>query len=240
MNKMSENFSSREHAWYQFIFNEFGLSEKQCQKEALLCRYHFFEIEKGKVKTKISRGKQKPVYMQVLIEVISFEACRIIESEIIAQPLLRTKLLSGQLPNELEVLFEKHKLSLVPKTMIDFDLKIADADARSKRLYVACLMGHLIEEAKKDPYLFFLIRGFNVEQLKRKIGEAKERVSEPITDPKLRSKVFWGESDLEGFSKSIEYCEKDVLKEAYVKLPFLAINHQNLKKIYEFLKIEIK
>lgn len=239
---MTEEFLFRGDTWYQFLLNDFNLSKKQCAKESSLCEYLFFEVSKGKISAKIIRGKQKPVFLQVTLETISIDLCKQIESEVVQLPLFRTKLFSGDSVLAVEKIFNKHKVSLIPKSTLDFELKISDIDERSKRLYVACLLGKLIEESEKNPYFFFSARGFDVANLKKKIKESISAAPEFCSKTKSHMDIFqnahsfWGNQDVEGLSKLISYEEKDVLKNVYVKLPLLAANQKNIREIYDFFK----
>jgi uncharacterized Zn finger protein len=229
---------------YLVVCEKFGVTKKQMLKESERCEYLFFEIEKGRIKSKIQRGKQKPIYTEIRFKYLNEKNCRDIEKDILEQPLLKAKLLSGSLPDTVEKVFKRYDISLSLKVSDFLNLKITGVDERSEHLYFSCLMNRFIKDSENDPLLLFKMRGFDVESFKEKLknsrgGEVEVSKGKTLVSPQKDKAGFWGNADVVGLADKIKYAQKNPLENLCQKLPFLSDNEVELRKIYKFLSSKV-
>jgi len=122
------------------------------------------------------------------------------------------KLLTGEMPKDIEEVFEKASLSLFPESVKDLKTSCSCPDWSNPCKHIAAVYYLLGEEFDRDPFLIFKLRGIEKEELigmlrvKEKKGEAEKMVSEILSPreeveplPIERDKFWNGEAITDDF-----------------------------------------
>jgi uncharacterized Zn finger protein len=181
------------------------------------------DIEKGKVKAKVQGSRPKPYEVTIRIKTLSASDWQKLTKSLSRQALFLAKLLGGQMPGEIERVFNTAGLSLFPDELKDLQTDCSCPDWSNPCKHIAAVYYLLGEEFDRDPFLIFKMRGMSREELLKLLGSAggkkgrrknirtltvpddtKDQVSRPGALPSDSSK-FWGEGGLpDNFFKEVQ------------------------------------
>jgi uncharacterized Zn finger protein len=146
------------------------------------------DIEEGRVEAKVQGSRATPYRVTIEVEILSREEWDRVIDQLSRQALFVAKLLSGEMPQDIESVFGKVKLSLFPiKRELQTDCSCPDWSNPCK--HIAAVYYLLGEEFDRDPFLIFRMRGLSREELLKRLGEAgvpaveEETGAEAPTEP---------------------------------------------------------
>lgn len=175
-------------------------------------------IAEGKVAAKVQGSRPKPYDVAIQVKMLSESEWSKVLDALKSQALFTAKLLAGEMPQDIEPIFEATGLSLFPTKLGDLTTKCSCPDWSNPCKHVAAVYYLLGEEFDRDPFLIFKLRGLEREALMARL-EMPVRKQAPRGDPKVAPiqtrpreplnvdmKAFWDEAarPADGPSEAVE------------------------------------
>ncbi len=123
------------------------------------------EIDQGRVESRVQGSRSKPYDILIRIKMISPANWRKVCQALTDQAIFLAKLLAGEMPADIERVFEDLGLSLFPEKLKDLDTECSCPDWSNPCKHIAASYYLLGEEFDRDPFLIFKLRGMNREEL---------------------------------------------------------------------------
>lgn len=123
------------------------------------------DIAPGVVKAKVQGSRPKPYDVSIKVKTLSKEEwARVVES-LSQQALFAAKLISGEMPDDIEEGFRSAKVSLFPERGSDLETDCSCPDWSNPCKHSAAVYCLLGEEFDRDPFLLFVLRGITREEV---------------------------------------------------------------------------
>lgn len=166
-------------------------------------------IEKGAVRAMVQGSRSCPYEVEVRFRPLSraqwYQVAKALGNRFISL----ARLLAGEMPEDIEDVFESAKLSLFPHRLRDLETDCSCPDWSNPCKHTAAVFYLLAEEFDRDPFLLFKLRGLAREELFELLGYSpavvpellepvRNKVSEPVPKEPLDPAVFWGGEELPG------------------------------------------
>lgn len=132
------------------------------------------EVEKGVVKARVQGSRPDPYNVTIKVKALKVKEWKQVANELSREALFAAKMLAGEMPQEIEQVFEKTGLSLFPATSRDLVTDCSCPDWSNPCKHVAAVYYLLGEEFDRDPFLIFRMRGMGREDLMKLLGESGE------------------------------------------------------------------
>jgi uncharacterized Zn finger protein len=129
------------------------------------------EVEKGKVKSRVQGSRPEPYDIRIELKMLSDEEWAELMKALRGQALFVAKLLAGEMPQEIEQVFETAGLSLFPRKLGDLKTSCSCPDSSNPCKHIAAVYYLLGEEFDRDPFLLFRLRGLGREELMARLQE---------------------------------------------------------------------
>ncbi|MFZ5449342.1 MAG: SWIM zinc finger family protein [Thermodesulfobacteriota bacterium] len=168
------------------------------------------EIEKGAVRAMVQGSRSHPYEVEVRFRPLSraqwYQVTKILEGRFISL----ARLLAGEMPEDIENIFESAKLSLFPHQLRDLETACSCPDWSNPCKHTAAVFYLLAEEFDRDLFLLFKLRGLAREELFELLGYSsaaapalpepdRSGVAESVPEePLAESAAFWGGEELPG------------------------------------------
>ncbi len=164
------------------------------------------DIAEGEVKAKVQGSRPQPYAVTIEVKVLARKQWDQVVEALSAQALFVAKLLAGEMPQDIEEVFEKRKLSLFPQQQADLKTDCSCPDWSNPCKHVAAVYYLLGEEFDRDPFLLFQLRGLRREELLQRLSRltpaseaapaavevtAVERAADPATPLPSDPAGFW-------------------------------------------------
>ncbi|MBL8793168.1 MAG: SWIM zinc finger family protein [Planctomycetia bacterium] len=132
------------------------------------------QIEQGRVTARVQGSRPRPYDVAIRVKPLSpAEWARLIEA-LSAQALYSAKLLAGEMPEDIEEVFRKAKLSLFPEKLKDLETDCSCPDWSNPCKHIAAVYYLIGEEFDRDPFLLFRLRGLGRDELLARLGPAAQ------------------------------------------------------------------
>jgi uncharacterized Zn finger protein len=145
------------------------------------------EIDKGKVHAKVQGSRPKPYDVKLQVKTLSASDWRKLAKVLSRQAIFSSKLLMGEMPQDIEKAFKKAGLFLFPEKLQDLKTACSCPDWSNPCKHIAAVYYLLAEEFDRDPFLIFKLRGMNredlVAMLSRPDKKATQRKDKPKQEP---------------------------------------------------------
>jgi uncharacterized Zn finger protein len=162
------------------------------------------DIDKGKVKAKVQGSRPTPYAITIEVKALSQADWKKLAQALSGQALYAAKLLAGEMPQDIEQIFQEEKLSLFPEKLRDLSTECSCPDWSNPCKHIAAVYYLLGEEFDRDPFLLFKLRGLSREELmallseggashaKGKRAPAEEEAEAPPAEPlPAEPALFW-------------------------------------------------
>lgn len=160
-------------------------------------------IEKGKVKAKVQGSRPKPYDITIEVKTLSESDWAKVLDALGRQALFAAKLLAGEMPQDIEPLFQEVGLSLFPAKLGDLTTACSCPDWSNPCKHIAAAYYLLGEEFDRDPFLILTLRGLSRNALMARLeatSPGRAGVSgSPAPSPRPREplsaeiETFWDE-----------------------------------------------
>ena len=161
-------------------------------------------IENGRVTARVQGSRPKPYDVTIEIKTLSESDWAKVLDALGRQALFAAKLLAGEMPRDIEPLFQEAGLSLFPTKSRDLNTNCSCPDSSNPCKHIAAAYYLLGEEFDRDPFLIFTLRGLSRDALMSRLeGTTRGRGAasgSPATSPRPREplstevETFWGKS----------------------------------------------
>lgn len=122
-------------------------------------------IGKGNIQAKVQGSRSTPYLVKAKVNMLSETEWKTVINALMKQPLFAAKLLAGEMPQEIETVFDEAGLSLFPKKYNDLTTDCSCPDWSNPCKHIAAVFYLLGEEFDRDPFLIFKMRGMTREEL---------------------------------------------------------------------------
>ncbi|MBI5303749.1 MAG: SWIM zinc finger family protein [Chloroflexi bacterium] len=180
------------------------------------------DIKPGRVDSRVQGSMPKPYQVQVAIKPLSDKDWNRVADAMAEQAIFAAKLLSGEMPQNIEEAFASAKVNLFPASKGDLETECSCPDWSNPCKHIAAVYYLLGEQFDADPFLLFRLRGKSKDEIiamlrARRSAPEPESESAQETTRKPRVPVepviplekyldrFWeAEQDLADFQVRIE------------------------------------
>lgn len=123
------------------------------------------QIEEGQVLARVQGSRPKPYDIDVRMQTLPEADWAKVAARLARQAVFSARLLAGEMPDEIEEIFEDEGLSLYPATAADLQSQCTCPDTANPCKHCAAVYLLLGEEFDRDPFLLFTLRGMRREKL---------------------------------------------------------------------------
>ena len=166
------------------------------------------QIEEGQVVARVQGSRPKPYEVDVRMHSLPEADWAKIAGRLAEQAVFSARLLAGEMPADIEEIFEEEGLSLYPAAEGDLKAQCTCPDTANPCKHSAAVYLLLGEEFDRDPFLLFALRGMRREKLLAMIekqlpqistvegengrnGEADEKPEDPKQPLPFEPDTFW-------------------------------------------------
>jgi len=162
------------------------------------------DVTEGKVKAQVQGSRPKPYAVTIAVTQLSAKQWNEVVQALAQQALFTAKLLAGEMPQDIEQVFQDIGLSLFPQKSDDLVTDCSCPDWSNPCKHVAAVYYLLGEEFDRDPFLLFRLRGLGREELLQRLSRAappseeepQAEASSPAEPLPADPSVFWASADL--------------------------------------------
>lgn len=145
-------------------------------------------IEEGKITAKVQGSMSTPYKVSIKIKPLSAQKWEKAGKIMAGQAIYSAKLLSKEMPENIEEAFKSAGTSLFPEKLKDIESECSCPDWSNPCKHIAAVYYLIGEEFDRDPFLLFLLRGMTREGLmelikKNRIGSKKMEKEDSIASP---------------------------------------------------------
>ncbi|MBM3788576.1 MAG: hypothetical protein FJW30_29935, partial [Acidobacteria bacterium] len=123
------------------------------------------QIEEGQALARVQGSRPKPYEIDVRMQTMPDADWAKVAARLARQAVFPARLLAGEMPDEIEEIFEEEGLSLYPISAGDLQAKCSCPDTANPCKHCAAVYLLLGEEFDRDPFLLFTLRGMRREKL---------------------------------------------------------------------------
>lgn len=123
------------------------------------------KIEPGKISAQVQGSRPEPYEVQISLHPISRKNWSRVADAIARQALHTAKLVSGEMPHEIENIFNEAELALFPHSKHDLSTDCSCPDWENPCKHIAATHYILAQEFDRDPFLLFKLRGIARDEL---------------------------------------------------------------------------
>ncbi len=128
------------------------------------------DISEGQVKAHVQGSYPEPYKITINVKPLSEADWRRLAGVLSTQAIFAAKLLAGEMPNEIEEVFNDTGLPLFPTRLRDLETECSCPDWSNPCKHIAAVYYLIGEEFDRDPFLLFKLRGMGREELIRLLG----------------------------------------------------------------------
>ena len=136
------------------------------------------KVKRGVVTAQVQGTRERPYAVRIKLPVLSDEAWEKVTSIMASQALFAAKLLSGEMPKNIEEAFEDAGVSLFPESRKELNTSCSCPDWANPCKHVAAVYYLLAEQFDQDPFLIFKLRGRTKEEIIKTLREKRGKVLE--------------------------------------------------------------
>ena len=141
------------------------------------------DVQKGEVTAKVQGTRAKPYNVKIQLTPISEPEWDNVTAKMASKAIFAAKLLSAEMPLDIEDAFSKARVSLFPTSVKELKTKCSCPDWANPCKHIAAVYYLLAERFDEDPFLIFKLRGRTRDDIIDALREkrAAEEESESLT-----------------------------------------------------------
>jgi uncharacterized Zn finger protein len=124
-----------------------------------------FELSQGKVTAQVQGSRPRPYQVRLGVLPLTTAQWRRVQDRLASQALFRAKLLAGEMPHEIEEVFDDCGTPLFPRSAADLDMRCSCPDWGVPCKHLAAVCYVLAEEFDRDPFGLLAWRGKGRDEL---------------------------------------------------------------------------
>ncbi len=129
------------------------------------------DVDEGRVAAKVQGSQPQPYKVAIAVKALTPGEWKAVLKALSSQALFVAKLLAGEMPQDIEEVFTKAKLSLFPEKKADLKTDCSCPDPSNPCKHIAAVYYLLGEEFDRDPFLIFKLRGMSREELLKRLND---------------------------------------------------------------------
>ncbi len=133
------------------------------------------EVEKGCVSATVQGSRPKPYAISIAVKALPEAAWKKVAKQLTSQALYVAKLLGGEMPQDIEAVFQSVSVPLFPETLRDLTTRCSCPDDSNPCKHIAAVYYLLGEEFDRDPFLLFKMRGLDRRELFDLLGTGAKK-----------------------------------------------------------------
>jgi uncharacterized Zn finger protein len=122
-------------------------------------------IEPGSVRAEVQGSRPRPYVITIGVKPLQEKQTRQLAAEIAKAPYFLAKLMTGEMPEDIETLFHAARVSLFPARAGELHTECSCPDWSNPCKHIAAVYYLLGEEFDRDPFLIFRLRGIDTAEL---------------------------------------------------------------------------
>jgi uncharacterized Zn finger protein len=154
------------------------------------------EIHKGEVTARVQGTRRDPYEVSLVVDLLTPAECARLAARLREQALFTARLLAGEMPYEIENVFQSAGLELFPNPGRDLSTSCSCPDSANPCKHIAAVYLLLGEVFDNDPFLLFRLRGLDRDQLLDLLTGDKAAKTESALvlseELPLEAVAFWG------------------------------------------------
>lgn len=160
--------------WIQ-VLDGFGIEKRLRRGRSYARRGQVLSINllKGEITAAVQGSRIKPYDVTIRLKQLSQADWDRVMEAMSREAYFAAKLLAGELPGEIESLFEHEGLSLFPKRLSDLKTDCSCPDWSNPCKHIAAAYYLLAEEFDRDPFLIMKLRGRTREELVERLEQVE-------------------------------------------------------------------
>jgi uncharacterized Zn finger protein len=123
------------------------------------------DIGKGVVAAKVQGSRPRPYSVEIKLKPLSEKDWSKVTNAMASQAVFAARLLTGEMPQNIEEAFGKARISLFPTSIKDLSTDCSCPDWANPCKHIAAVYYLLAERFDEDPFLIFKLRGQTKEEL---------------------------------------------------------------------------
>lgn len=140
------------------------------------------DIQVGQVEALVQGSRKRPYRVVIRLKPLSDEDWAKVTDAMAAKALFAAKLLSGEMPQNIEEAFHDAKRPLMPESSRELVTDCSCPDWANPCKHIAAVYYIMAERFDEDPFVIFKLRGRAKEDLIKEL-RAKRPVQEPVATP---------------------------------------------------------
>jgi uncharacterized Zn finger protein len=135
-------------------------------------------VKRGLVEALVQGSRPSPYHVTIKVRPLEQSEWKRIAEQLAAQAIFAAKLLAGEMPPEIELVFSDAGSSLFPKSLAEISTTCSCPDWSNPCKHVAAVYYLLGEAFDRDPFLIFRLRGMDREEFAAILGESRTEQTE--------------------------------------------------------------
>ena len=160
-------------------------------------------IEAGSVRASVQGSREEPYEVAIQVKSLAKRDTARLATELAKSPYFLAKLLTREMPQDIEHLFKATRLSLFPARASELHTDCSCPDWSNPCKHIAAVYYLLGEEFDRDPFLIFRLRGIDVEALTGPLEPV------PVEEPVEETGVITGGTFWEGSRPDVDLSAPD-------------------------------
>jgi uncharacterized Zn finger protein len=132
------------------------------------------EVTRGTVTARVQGSRPKPYNVHIQVKPLAPAEWERVAVAIAAQAVFAAKLLSGEMPQDIEAAFATAGVSLFPTRLNEIETSCSCPDWSNPCKHIAAVYLLIGEEFDRDPFLLFILRGLERDALPKLLGSGDE------------------------------------------------------------------
>jgi uncharacterized Zn finger protein len=134
------------------------------------------DIAAGVIKSKVQGSRITPYSVVIKLKPLTEAEWKKVIGELASRAIFTAKLLSGEMPRDVEEAFMETRVPLFPVIRDDLKTSCSCPDWENPCKHVAAVYFLLAERFDEDPFLIFELRGQTKEEIIQKLRQARSRI----------------------------------------------------------------
>ena len=135
------------------------------------------DVGEGRVTARVQGTRSRPYTVTIGLRTLSREQWATVEDAMASRAVFAAKLLSGEMPPNIEAAFEEAGVHLLPRRGSDLETECSCPDWANPCKHIAAVHYLLAERFDEDPFLIFRLRGRSRDDLVAALRERRARMT---------------------------------------------------------------
>lgn len=176
------------------VLESFGIGTRleRGRRYARMGQVISIDVKPGVVKAKVQGSRPKPYDVKIQLQPLPDQDWDKVTNAMASQAIFAAKLLSGEMPKNIEEAFQEVNVSLFPTSHDELDTDCSCPDLANPCKHIAAVYYLLAERFDEDPFLIFKLRGRTkediIETLRKKRVDSLLQKSTSKANPVLLNK----------------------------------------------------